>query len=271
MIDRDLAKLYQVETRVLNQAVKRNIERFPDDFKFQLNSDEFKVWKSQIVISNDDKMGLRKAPFVFTEQGVAMLSSVLKSKVAVKVSISIMKAFVEMRKLVSGNSGFVQRIEKIERKQYDSEIKFEKIFKALESHNLERDQGIFFDGQIFDSYFFVCRLIRSAKQTIIVIDNYLDESVLTHLTKKKKGVRVLILTKKITSQMNLDIQKANEQYADFKVITFTKSHDRFLIIDEHTIFHLGASLKDLGKKWFAFSRLNKSSVDSIMKAIKLWI
>lgn len=267
MLDRDLADMYQVETRVLNQAVNRNIERFPELFRFQLTEAEFENWKSQIVMSNEDKMGLRRPPFVFTEQGVAMLSAVLRSSVAVQVSIQIMNAFVEMRKLIANHNGLLQRIDGIERKQLETDQKFEKIFKALEGNTIPT-QGIFFDGEVFDAYKLASKIIRSAKKNITLIDNYIDDRTLTHLSKKNKNVLVLLLTKTISKQLSLDLKKANEQYGNFEVQSFAKSHDRFLIIDDSDVYHLGASLKDLGKKWFAFSKMDKSSVSSILKEIR---
>ena len=269
MIDRDLAEMYQVETRVLNQAVKRNIERFPEMFRFQLSESEFENWKSQVVISNEDKMGLRRPPYAFTEQGVAMLSAVLRSDVAVKVSIQIINAFVEMRKLIASHSGLLQRMEGIERKQLETDQKFEKVLKALESKNLIPSQGVFFNGQVFDAYELASKIIRSAKSNITLIDNYIDESTLTHLSKKSKAVQVLLLTKTITNPLTLDVNKANQQYGGFEVKPFAKSHDRFLIIDNTEVYHLGASLKDLGKKWFAFSKLDKSSVANILNEIEV--
>jgi hypothetical protein len=265
MIDRDLAEMYQVETRVLNQAVKRNLERFPELFRFQLSESEFEDWKSQFVMSNEDKMGIRRPPYAFTEQGVAMLSAVLRSDVAVKVSIQIINAFVEMRKLIANHSGLLQRMDGIERKQLETDQKFEKVFKALESKDVIPTQGVFFDGQVFDAYELASKIIRSAKKNIVLIDNYMDESTLTHLSKKNKDVKVLLLTKTITKQLELDVKKSNEQYGDFKLKVFSKSHDRFLIIDDQEVYHLGASLKDLGKKWFAFSKMDKSSVGNILK------
>lgn len=266
MLDRDLADMYQVETRVLNQAVNRNIERFPELFRFQLTEAEFENWKSQIVMSNEDKMGLRRPPFVFTEQGVAMLSAVLRSDVAVKVSIQIINAFVEMRKLIANHSGLLQRMDGIERKQLETDQKFEKVFKALEGNTIPT-QGIFFDGEVFDAYKLASKIIRSAKKKITLIDNYIDDSTLTHLSKKNKSVSILLLTKTITKQLSLDLKKANEQYGNFEVQSFAKSHDRFLIIDDSDVYHLGASLKDLGKKWFAFSKMDKRTVSSLLKEI----
>ena len=266
MLDRDLAEMYQVETKVLNQAVKRNIERFPQQFRFQLTEDE----KMELVTNCDRLESLKHSstnPFAFTEQGVAMLSAVLRSDVAVKVSIQIINAFVEMRKLIANHSGLLQRMDGIERKQLETDQKFEKVFKALESKDLIPTQGVFFDGQVFDAYELASKIIRSAKKNIVLIDNYIDESTLTHLSKKTKTVKVLLLTKTISKQLTLDVKKANEQYSNFELKTFTKSHDRFLIIDHTEVYHLGASLKDLGKKWFAFSKLEKNSIASILKEI----
>jgi hypothetical protein len=267
MIDRDLAELYRVETRALNQAVKRNLDRFPNSFRFQLNDEEFENWKSQNVISNNDKMGLRRPPFVFTEQGVAMLSAILRSQTAIIVSVEIMNAFVTLRKSLILQSGILQRIDGIEKKILESDQKFDKIFKALESKDQIPSQGVFFDGQVFDAYELASRIIRSAKTSIILIDNYIDESTLTHLAKKKQGVKAILLTKSNSKKLELDIQKANEQYGDFEIKYFDKSHDRFLIIDSQEIYHLGASLKDLGKRWFAFSKIDKSSVKSVVNLI----
>jgi hypothetical protein len=267
MIDRDLAELYGVETRALNQAVKRNSDRFPNSFRFQLNGEEFENWKSQNVISNNDKMGLRRPPFVFTEQGVAMLSAVLRSQTAVIVSLEIMNAFVALRKTLIFQSGILQRIEGIERKILESDQKFDKVFKALENKDSVPSQGVFFDGQVFDAYELASRIIRSAKKTIILIDNYINEATITHLAKKEKVVRVSLITKTISKQLELDIRKANEQFGGFEAKVFDKSHDRFLIIDGQEIYHLGASLKDLGRKWFAFSRLEKDTVKSILDSI----
>jgi hypothetical protein len=218
MVDRDLAELYQVETKVLNQAVKRNIERFPETFRFQLSEAEtsellthkdrlgflnsqndYLDSRSQIVTLNEKstKRGhnIKYLPYVFTEQGVAMLSAVLRSDVAVQVSIQIMNAFVEMRKLMANHSGLLQRMEGIERKQLESDQKFEQVFKALEAGKPEPTQGIFFDGQIFDAYAFMSGVIKKAKKEIILIDNYIDESTLTHLSKKAKPVKVILYTK----------------------------------------------------------------------------
>ena len=266
MIDRDLATIYQVETKVLNQAVKRNIERFPQQFRFQLADNE----KSELVTNCDRFESLKYSsvnPYAFTEQGVAMLSAVLRSEVAVKVSIQIINAFVAMRKLIANHTGLLQRMDGIERKQLETDHKLEKVFKALESNDLIPNQGVFFDGQVFDAYELAAKIIRSAKKSIVLIDNYIDERTLIHLAKKRKNVKVLLLTKSINKKLALDLKKADQQYGNFEIKKFNKSHDRFLIIDNSEVYHLGASLKDLGKKWFAFSRLDKSSVANILREI----
>lgn len=266
MIDRDLAEMYQVETKVLNQAVKRNSERFPIQFRFQLTENE----KTELVTICDRFDSLKHSssnPNVFTEQGVAMLSAVLRSKIAVQISIQIINAFVEMRKFIANHYGLLQRMDGIERKQLETDQKFEQVFKALESKNAIPNQGVFFDGQVFDAYELASKIIRSAKKRIVLIDNYIDETTLTHLSKKAKGVKVLLLTKTMSNQLTLDVKKANDQYGNFEIRVFASSHDRFIIIDNSDVYHLGASLKDLGKKWFAFSKMDKSSVSSIIKEI----
>ena len=207
MLDRDLADLYRVETRAINQAVKRNADRFPPEFLFQLTENEFLDWKSQTVMSNPDKMGLRRPPFVFTEQGVAMLSSVLRSEVATMVSIQIMRAFVSMRKFLIQNASVFQRINHLELKQLQTDEKLNQVFKALESGQPQPDKGIFFDGQIFDAYSFVAGLIKKANTEIILIDNYVDETVLTLLDKRKLKVAATIYTKSISKALQLDVEK----------------------------------------------------------------
>jgi len=268
MLDRDLAELYQVPVKVLNQAVKRNLDRFPTDFLFQLNEDEFKglVLRSQFVTSNS-RGGIRYMPYAFTEQGVSMLSAVLRSDTAVRISVQIMRAFVAMRKLLSNNNGIIQRIETVEQKQIETDKKIDKIFNALENKEAIPKCGVFFDGQVFDAYAIATKIIKSAKQSIILIDNYIDESVLTMFSKKAKNVKVTILTKNISKQLNLDIEKFNQQYPVMEAKPFSLSHDRFLIIDYKETYHLGASLKDLGKKWFAFSKMENQILLEKIKEI----
>lgn len=255
MLDSDLAEMYQTETKYVNRAIKRNAERFPEDFAFQLNNDEWENLKFQIGTSSSHG-GRRTPPYVFTEQGVAMLSAVLQTDIAIKVSIQVIKAFVKMRKFISDNSGLLQRMDGFERKLLETDHKFEKVFKALENKNQIPSQGVFFDGQVFDAYELASKIIRSAKKEIILIDNYIDESTLTHLSKKDKKVSVLLYSKNNTPQLQLDVKKANSQYGNFQIYTLKQSHDRFLIIDQKELYHLGASLKDLGKKWFAFSKMD---------------
>lgn len=256
MLDSDLAKLYQVETKNLNKAVKRNIERFPQSFCFQLTEEEAENLRFQIGTSSLNYGGRRYLPYVFGEQGVAMLSAVLRSEIAVKVSIEIMNAFVEMRRLLIGNAALFSRMDKIELKQIEADGKFEEIFKALESGKLHSDKGIFYDGQIFDAYTFVADIIRSAQRSIILIDNYVDDTVLTLLGKRGQSVSATIYTKNISNQLQLDLQRYNSQYPAINVHAFAHAHDRFLIIDGTELYHIGASLKDLGRKWFAFSKMS---------------
>ncbi len=183
MFDRDLAELYQIETRVLNQAVKRNIKRFPKEYMFQISEEELKNWKSQIVISNKEIMGIRKMPYVFTEQGIAMLSAVLKSDVAIEISIRIINTFIKMRKFIINNAAVFQRLDKVELKQIETDRKVDCIFKALENKDIKPKQGIFYNGQIFDAYKFISDLIRQPIKSIIIIDNYVDDPVLTFFLK----------------------------------------------------------------------------------------
>lgn len=264
MLDSELSELYGIETRSFNQAVKRNEERFPESFRFQLTADEYDSLRSQIVTLKPLSRGQHRKymPYVFTEQGVAMLSAVLKSKTAIEISIQIMHSFVEMRKFFAVHSDLVTKIQHIEQKQILHEAKtqekFEALFSALEEKPTVASQGVFFDGQIFDAYVFISKVVRSAKKSIILLDNYVDETVLELLTKANK-VKVCILTKNITKNLELDVKKYNEQYQEVKLFKFDLSHDRFLIIDQKEIYHIGASLKDLGKKWFAFSKLEQAS------------
>ncbi len=267
MLDRDLAELYGVETKVLNQAVKRNIARFPEQFRFQLTRPE-----ADQLVTNCDRFNNMKhssvLPYAFNEQGVAMLSAVLRSETAVQTSILIIDAFVKMRQFLANNADLFMRLEGVEKRQLLHEIKvdekFEQLFNALEDKSIKPKQGIFFDGQIFDAYAFVCDLIRSATQRIILIDNYVDESVLTLLSKREAAVNAKILTNNIGKALALDIEKFNRQYPAIEVQTFKSSHDRFLVIDDD-IYHIGASLKDLGKKWFAFSKMDVSAIEMLQR------
>lgn len=264
MLDRDLAELYHVKAIRLREQVKRNIKRFPPEFMFQITEDEVDFMVSQNAIPSKRHLG-GALPYVFTEQGVAMLSAVLKSETAIKMSIQIMSAFIAMRRFLVENAGVFQRLDKLEFKQIETDRKFEQVFNAMQSKDLEPKQGIFFDGQIFDAYKFVATLIRKAEKTILLIDNYIDETILDLFTKKKKNVKVTILTIKTTKTTSLDIKKFNEQYPTLEIKEFSFSHDRFLIIDGRDVYHFGASLKDLGKKWFAFSKFDKNAIELLRK------
>lgn len=269
MIDRDIAELYGVETKVLNQAVKRNIERFPENFMFQLDEIEFKNWRSQFVTSNSDKMGLRRPPYAFTEQGVAMLSAVLKSETAIKVSIQIMNAFVAMRRFMQNNLQLFDEIVAIKHHQLDTDRRIDELFARMDKYAIDDTQGIFFQGQIFDAYAKFENFIAQAQTSIVLIDNYIDLSVLERLTKKRSGIPITIYTSaqsKITQQ---DIQSFNAQYPLLDVKYTSTVHDRFLIIDNQTLYHIGASLKDFGKKCFAFDVFDSSFIKDIM--IKLQV
>ena len=254
MIDRDLAVLYSVDTKRINEQARRNIERFPDRFRFQLSNEE----TSQLVAFCDRFKALKHStvnPFAYTEQGVAMLATVLKSEIAVKVSIGIMDAFVEMHRLLESTAGLSQRIESLEYRQLKTDHRINELFQFIENQDKPVKEGIFFDGQIFDAYAFVSDLIQSAHKSIVLIDNYVDSSVLVMLSKRTVGVSASIITRKVTEGLQLDIEKYNHQYAPIEVVESSRFHDRFLIIDE-TVHHIGASLKDLGKKLFAFSRMD---------------
>ncbi|MGG5507633.1 MULTISPECIES: ORF6N domain-containing protein [unclassified Myroides] len=263
MFDRDLAEMYQVEVKRLNEQVKRNIDRFPETFRFQLNSQE----KDELVANCDRFESLKHSavnPYAFTEQGVAMLSAVLRSDIAVKVSIQIMNAFVELRKLVGQETLQHLRLSSIENKLIEHDQKFNKLFTALENNELPQ-RGVYFDGQVYDAYQFVSDVIKNAQSSIILIDNYIDDSVLTLFSKRKKNVTATIYTASISKQLRLDLEKHNAQYPEVKAELFKQSHDRFLIIDEKELYHIGASLKDLGKKWFGFSRMDSLSKDVLGK------
>jgi hypothetical protein len=264
MLDEDLALLYGVETKVFNQAIKRNSERFPEEFMFQITDYEFNSLRSQFVTSKQ-RGGRRYLPYAFTEQGVAMLSGVLRSETAVKISVQIINAFVTMRRFIASNAQIFQRLDTLEIKQLDTDKKIDNVLNAIESKEIQPKQGVFFDGQIFDAYKFVADLIRTAQESIILIDNYVDDSVLTILTKRRKNVRVTIFTKSISKQLALDVKKYNEQYPPIEIKEFKNSHDRFIIIDNTTIYHFGASLKDLGKKWFAFSKMDIGAIEMLTR------
>ena len=290
MLDSDVAMLYHYETKKINQAVKRNIERFPEKFCFQLTEEEFSSLRSQIVTLNkttvqenfeDSSLRLQIAtlnentgrgkhrkylPYVFTEQGIAMLSGLLKNDIAIQVSINIMDAFVEMRKFLIVNGQLFERLTNVEYKLLEHDKKFDKVFDQLQNEENIK-QKIFFEGQIYDAYSLIIDIIRKANKKILIIDNYIDDSVLKMLTKKNKNVEVVILTSNKSNIQKIDIQKFNKEYPILKVAETNKFHDRFIVIDNKEMYHLGASIKDLGKKCFGINKIE--DLDIVEKVINL--
>ena len=271
MLDSDLASLYQVETKQLNKSVNRNLKRFPEEFRFQLTAMEYENLRFQIgTLSSTKEWGKHRKylPYVFTEQGVSMLSAILRSDIAINVSIKIINTFVTMRRFLNQNSNLFQRLETLEKNQItyklETDNKFEKVFNAIEDKSIKPKQGIFYDGQIFDAYSFISNLIRDAKKNILQIDNFVDDTVLT-LFSKNQNIDITIYSKNISKELKLDIEKYNQQYKPIKIIKFDNSHDRFMIVDKTEVYHIGASLKDLGKKWFAFSKFDKQSIEILQK------
>lgn len=273
MIDRDLAELYGIETKVLNQAVKRNIERFPEDFMFTLDELE----KTELVTNCDRFKVLKHSstlPHAFTEQGVAMLSSVLKSHTAVEVNIQIMRAFISMRHFLQNNAEIFTEMNFVKKQLWETVIhqkeadkRIDELFKRMDKYAIDDEKGIFFQGQIFDAYAKFESFIAQAKNEIILIDGYVDLSILQRFAKKNKAVSVVIYTDPKTSLTVQDIQKFNSQYPTLTVKHTTKFHDRFLIIDKRILYHIGASLKDLGKKCFAFDVFDASFIPDILGRI----
>ena len=266
MIDNDVANIYHCETKYLNRVVKRNIERFPEEFCFQLTENEFEVLRCQFVTLNKNGRGQHRKylPYVFTEQGIAMLSALLKSDVAVRVSINIMKAFIEMRKFLMINGQIFERLSSVENKLLEHDKKIDKVFNSLQlEENIK--QRIFFDGQIYDAYSLIIDIIKKAKKKILIIDNYIDDSVLKMLTKKNNNVEVVILTSDKSNIQKIDIQKFNKEYPLLKIGKTNKFHDRFIIIDNKEMYHLGASIKDLGKKCFGINKIE--DLDIIKKIL----
>jgi len=329
MLDHDLARLYGVDTKRLNEQVKRNIERFPEDFMFQLSKEEFENWKSQYATSNAKEFlrsqfatlengedflrsqivtlneeenlksqiatssevkilksqiatsswgGKRYTPYAFTENGVAMLSSVLRTPLAISTNIQIMRAFTASRHFWASNAQMFQRLDVMERNQLalnahqeelsaglaDTNHRLEEVFRRLDNGSAKPTQGIFYDGEVFDAYIFINDRIREAKKRIVLIDNYVDDSVLKMLDKRNKGVTAKIYSKLLLPHINVDIAKHNAQYEPIDIELFDRAHDRFLCIDD-TVYHIGASLKDLGKKWFAFNKMEMTTDELLSK------
>ena len=265
ILDSDVAMLYNYETKNINKAMKRNIDRFPEDFCFQLTLNELnEMWFQNGTTLEKTKYRSEKyLPYVYTEQGVSMLAGILKNETAIQVSINIMRAFVEMRKFIISNGQIFNRLSSIEYKLIDQdrelsnhEKNFEKIFDELQKDKEEEfKQKIFFDGQIYDAYSLIIDIIKTAQNKILIIDNYIDDSILKMLAKKNKDVEVVILTSSNSNIKKLDIQKFNSQYPSLKLSYTNKFHDRFIVVDRKDLYHIGASLKDLGKKCFAISKI----------------
>ena len=270
MLDSDVAMLYHYETKNVNKAMKRNIDRFPEDFCFQLTNDEFKNLRFQIGTLNkkvnNGKVTRKYLPYVYTEQGISMLAGVLKNDIAIQVSISIIRAFIEMRKFMSSNSQIFERLTNVEYKLLEQDKKFDEIFNQLQyEENIK--QKIFFEGQIYDAYSLIIDIIKRAKNKIVIIDNYIDDSILKILVKKNKNVEVVILTSKKSNISKLDIQKFNREYPTLKVAKTDKFHDRFIVIDNKELYHCGASIKDLGRKCFGINRIDDIGI--INKFVKM--
>ena len=270
MIDKDLALLYGVQTKQLNRAVKRNIERFPKDFMFQLTKEE--CLRCQFgTLNTEQGQHLKYMPYAFTEYGIAMLSGILRSETAIAANIRIMRAFADMRKLIRHTPEVFNRIETLEyhhlqmKQQLDETTN--KVDMILDKLNNETDvqikQGIFFDGQTYDAYTFIADLIRKATRRIVLIDNYIDDTVLTIMAKRKDGIDATIYTGKMSKQLQLDMEKHNSQYPAIDIKIFSKAHDRFLIID-YRVYLIGASIKDLGKKWFGFTLMENTDADELL-------
>jgi len=268
MLDKDIAALYEVDSRRLREQVRRNIERFPEDFMFQLTETEVDFMVSQNAIPSRKHLG-GSLPYVFTEQGVASLSGVLKSPKTSEVHVQVMRAFVDMRRFIQNNVHIFARLDSVERRQItfesETEKNFERVLQALDPMNDAPRQGIFYNGQVYDAYTFVCDLVRKAGKSLVLIDNYVDDSVLTLLSKRSADVSCAIYTKTISKKLALDLEKHNQQYSPIMVECFADAHDRFLIVDEHEVYHIGASLKDLGKKWFAFSKFEAGAFEMLGK------
>ena len=273
MFDCDLASFYGVPTKRLNEQVRRNVERFPEDFMFQPTADELASLRSQFATSNSGRGGTRYAPYVFTEHGIIMLASVLKSGVAVEASIRITHAFVAMRRALSSIAPLLNRIDVVERRQITdqsrNEERFDAIFKAMDGGDFPQ-QKVFFEGKHYDAYSFAKKLVRKASKKIVLVDGYSDEVTLDILAQKKGGVEILVAT----SQKMLDkhltpvvVEKFNKQNPTLVVKAVGAFHDRFLILDDTELYHFGASLKDLGRQYCAVTKMDAQFIPSIMERI----
>ena len=275
MLDSDVAKLYHYETRRINEAVKRNQERFPEDFCFKLTENEYNILKSQFATSNEIihlRGGKQKIPYVFTEKGIIMLSGMLKNAIAVEVSVKIVEAFIKMKNFINNNKNLLERVitieNRIDNKFSDYDNKFEIVLNELEKNKeTEYNNKIFFQGQIYDAYELIIDVIKSAKKKIVLIDNYIDDTILKMVQKKRENVEVVIITSQNCNLTKIDIKKFNEQYPLLKIVKTNKFHDRFIIIDNEILYHCGASFKDLGKKCFAINKMEDKVVLNNMVSI----
>ena len=268
MIDSDVAFLYGVETKRINEAVKNNKERFPDNFCFKLTKEEFNFLRSKFSTSKVTRGGRQYLPYVFTEQGIAMISGIIKNPTAIQVSINIMNAFVEMRKFINENRDLFNRMKRLEYDNFDNKNKLiehdNKINQILDEMNSkEIKEKIFYDGEIYDAYSLLINIIREAKNKIIIIDNYIDKTIFDVLSYKDENIKVEIWTKEEKSK--LDYDKFNLQYENVEIKKVNNIHDRFIIIDDEKLYHVGASLKDLGKKCFAINKMNKENIEILLK------
>ncbi len=268
MLDSDVARLFEYETKDLNRNVKNNIERFPEYYCFQLTDEEYKSLRCKIFTLNENGRGQHRKylPYVFTEYGITMLAGLLKSQVAVNVSVKIVNSFIEMRKFISSNGQIFERLTNVEYKLLEHDKKFDEVFNQFQlEENIK--QKVFFNGQIYDAYSLIIDIIKRANKKILIIDNYIDDSVLKMLTKKKNNVEVVILTSDKSNIENLDIKKFNKEYPILKVAKTNKFHDRFIVLDNKEMYHLGASIKDLGKKCFGINKIEDMQI--IEKIINL--
>lgn len=271
LLDSDVAILYHYDTKNINKAMKRNIERFPEDFCFQLTKEElYEMWFHNGTTFQDKNIKYRSEkylPYVYTEQGISMLAGILKNDIAINVSINIIRAFIEMRKIIMNNSKVLERLISVEYKLLEHDKKFEELFNNFSKEDVSHK--IFYKGQIYDAYILIIDIIKKAKNKISIIDNYIDDTVLNMLTKKNKHVKVLIFTSEKSSINNVDIKKFDSEYEGLKIFKTNKFYDRFIIIDNLELYHLGASIKDLGKKCFAINKIkDKKILETFLEELK---
>ncbi len=273
ILDSDVAKLYNYKTKYINLAVKRNKERFPENFCFKLTEKELDSLRLQNATSSLKKEnygGRRYLPFAFTEQGIAMLSGLLKNEIAIKVSINIMNAFVKMRKFIYQNGQIFERLTNVEYKLLEHDNKINEVFNELQNEKrTDFKQKVFYKGQIYDAYELIIDIIKTAQNKIVIIDNYIDDTILKMLQKKNKNVEVIVITSQKCNLTKLDVKKFNQQYPILKIARTDKFHDRFIIIDDKDLYHCGASIKDLGKKCFGINKIeSKDFISNIAKNFK---